>query len=154
MDTLTTPALGLLVEYVLNIGIELVALGQHLVEVMLAEDPAQCRLGELAGRRKVIADLDDRAFGIDHPEINDGTHLDRDVVAGDHVLRRNFIDDNAQIDTHHLLNERHQQKEAGAFRPRVTAECEYDATLVFAQYADGCIDEEQAYYHDDDDGYQ
>jgi hypothetical protein len=38
---LDAPGFGLLVENVLDAGIELVALGQHLVEVVLAQYPAQ-----------------------------------------------------------------------------------------------------------------
>jgi hypothetical protein len=43
-----------------------------LVEVVLAQDPAQSGLGELARRREIIADLDDGALGIDDAEIDDG----------------------------------------------------------------------------------
>ena len=92
---LDAPGFGLLVEHVLDVGIELVALGQHLVEIVLAQHPAQRGLGELAGRDHVIADLDDGALGIDDAEIDHGGDLDRDVVAGNHVLRRHFVDDHA-----------------------------------------------------------
>ena len=125
---LDPPPFGLLVENVLDVGIELVALGQHLVEVVLAQDPAQRGLGELARSRQVIADLDDRALGVDNAKIDDGADLDRDVIAGNHVLRRNFIDEDAQVDAHHLLHQRHQQKEKGAFRSGIAAEREDDGT--------------------------
>ena len=81
-------------------------------------------------------------------------HLDRDIVARNHVLRRNFIDGDPQIDAHHLLHEGHQQKQAGAFRPSIAAEGEDDAALVFAQDADGSIDEDQGQYGDDNNGDQ
>ena len=58
----------------------------------------------------IVRDLDDRALGIDDAEIEDGVHLDRDVVARNHVLRRHVIDDHAQVDAHHLLDERHDQE--------------------------------------------
>ncbi len=114
---LDAPAFGLLVEHVLDVGIELVALGQHLVEVVLAQHPAQRGLRELAGRRQVIADLDDRALGIDDAEIEDGADLDRDVVAGNHVLRRHFVDHDAQVDAHHLLHERISRNRPGPLVP-------------------------------------
>ena len=38
---LDPPRLGLLVEHVLDVGVELVALGQHAVEIVLAQHPAQ-----------------------------------------------------------------------------------------------------------------
>ena len=101
---------------------------------------------------EVIADLDDGALGIDDAEIEDGAHLDRDVVAGNHVLRRNFVDHDAQIDAHHLLHERHQQKQPGTLGPGVAAEGEDHAALVFAQDANGGVDEDQQQSGDDDDG--
>jgi hypothetical protein len=75
------PCLGLLVEDVLDVGVELVALGQHLVEIVLAQNPAQRGLRQLAGRSEIIEDLNHRALGVDHAEIDDGVHFDRDVVA-------------------------------------------------------------------------
>src|SRR5262249_37182346 len=54
---LDTPPLGLLVEHVLDVGIELVALGQHLIEIVLAQHPAQRGLRKLAGCGEIIVDL-------------------------------------------------------------------------------------------------
>src|SRR4029077_19943815 len=149
---LDAPGFGLFVEHVLDAGIELVALGQHLVEVVLAQYPAQRGLGELAGGDEIVPDLDDGALGIDDAEIDDGRDLDRDVVAGNHVLRRHLIDDDAQIDAHHLLDERHQEEKAGSLGSGIAAEREDDAAFVFAQHADRGIDENQHQYGDDDDG--
>ena len=47
---LDAPGIGLRVEDLLDVDVELLALGQHLVEVVLAEHRAQRRLRELAGR--------------------------------------------------------------------------------------------------------
>src|SRR5579864_9030718 len=149
---LDAPGLGLLVEHVLDSGIELVAFRQHFVEIVLAQHPAQRGLGELAGGDEIIPDLDDGALGIDDAEVDDGRDLDRDVVAGNHVLRRHLIDDDAQIDAHHLLDERHQEEKAGPLGSGIAAEREDDAALVFAQHADRGIDENQHQYGDDDDG--
>ena len=46
------PGLCLFVEHILDVGIELVTLSQHGVEVMLAEYPAQRRLRELDSSRR------------------------------------------------------------------------------------------------------
>ena len=62
--------------------------------------------------------------------------LDRDVVARNHVLRRHFVDNHPEIDAHHLLDERHQEEEAGPLGPGIAAEREHDAAFVFAQDAD------------------
>ena len=60
---LDAPGVGLLVEDALDVGVELVALGQHLVELVLAEHRAQRGLRELAGRLLEVLDLDDRLLG-------------------------------------------------------------------------------------------
>ena len=87
----------------------------------------------------IIADLDYRAFGIDDAEIDYGIDLDRDVIARDHVLGRHLVDHHAQVDAHHLLNERHEQKETRPLGAGVAPEREHDAALVFAQDAHGRI---------------
>lgn len=47
---LDTPGVGLLVEDALDIGVEPVALGQHLVGLVQADDETQRGLRELVGR--------------------------------------------------------------------------------------------------------
>src|SRR5262245_55008954 len=66
---LDPPGLGLLVEDAPDVGVELLALPQHLVEIMLAEHGAQRSLRQLAGRLPEMLDLDDRLLRIDHAEI-------------------------------------------------------------------------------------
>src|SRR5215475_10046253 len=133
---LDTPPLGLLVEHILNVGVELVALGQHLVEVVLAQDPAQRGLRKLAGCGEIIVDLNHRALGIDDAEVDHGINFDRHVVARNHVLGRHLVDDHAEIDPHHLLHQRHEQEESRSLGAGVAPEREHDAALVFAQDAD------------------
>jgi len=65
----------------LDVGAELLAFGQHLVEFVLAEHGAQGRLRQHVRRREIILHLDDRPFGIDDIEIEDSVDLHRDVVA-------------------------------------------------------------------------
>ena len=88
---LDAPGVGLLVEDVLDVGVQLVALGQHLVELVLAEHRAQRGLRQLAGRLQIVLDLDDRPLRVDHAEVEHGVDLHRDVVARDHVLARTSI---------------------------------------------------------------
>ena len=82
-------------------------------------------------------------LGIDDAEINDRTDLDRNVVAGNHVLRRHFVDDHAQIDAHHLLDERIKQDKSRTLGAGIAAEREDDAALVFAQNTDRGVKEDQ-----------
>jgi len=65
---LDAQGVGLLVEHVLDVYIELVPLGEHLVEVMLAQYRPQRGLRELAGRLHIGFDLDHCPLGIDDPE--------------------------------------------------------------------------------------
>ena len=113
-----TPGVGLRVEDDLNIAIELVALRQHLVEFVLAKHRPQRCLRELAGRDHEIFHLDDRLVGIDHAEIDHRVDLHRDVVARNHVLTRDVEHDRAQVDTHHLLDERNHDDQAWSFHAR------------------------------------
>ena len=116
-------------------AVELVALGQHLVELVLAEHRAQRGLRQLAGRGHEVLDLDDRALGIDDAEIEHRIDLHRDVVARDHVLRRHVLHDHAQIDPHHLLHEGDEDDQARPLDPGEAPEREDDAALVFPQDA-------------------
>jgi hypothetical protein len=60
---LDAPGIGLGIEDLLNVVVELVAFGQHLVQLVLAEHRAQRRLGKLAGRIHEVLDLDGGALG-------------------------------------------------------------------------------------------
>src|SRR5579884_1820666 len=79
-------------------------------------------------------------------EIDHRIDLDRDVVARDHVLARHVVHDGAQVDAHHLLDDRDHQDEARPAHAGKAAEREHHGTLVFAQDADARIKE------NDDDG--
>ena len=56
----------------------------------------------------------------------------------------------AQVDAHHLLDERHEQNEARPLGAGIAAEREHDAALVFAQDFDRGVEEHQ--HQNDDDG--
>src|SRR5271163_2362812 len=137
ISTLLTlmPQVGLSVQNALHVGAELLALGKHFVEFVLAEHGAQRRLGQHVRRRQIVLDLDDRAFGIDDVEIEHRVDFHRNIVAGDDVLAGDFNDLNAQVYPHHLLNEGRQQNKAGALHPLKAAQGEDDGALVFAQDA-------------------
>src|SRR5439155_1317333 len=95
---------------------------------------------------KIVLDLADRAVRLQHAEVEHRVDLDRNVVAGDHVLRRNVHRDGAEIDPHELLDERYNVRDAGAARLDHAAEAEDDGALVFAKDLDAADKQ-----HDDDD---
>jgi hypothetical protein len=59
---------------------------QKLIQVDLAEDGAQCGLGDLGCRLDVVLDGDDRPVRVDDVEVGDRVDPYGDVVPDDHVL--------------------------------------------------------------------
>src|SRR6266511_2876247 len=85
---LHAPGRSGVVDDLLQDRVDLVALGQELVQLVLAEDATERRLRDLRGGDHEVLDLHDRLLGIDDAEVGDGVHADRDVVLRDHLLRR------------------------------------------------------------------
>jgi hypothetical protein len=74
-------------------------------------------LRELARCHQVVIDLNDCPLGVHDAKIDYRIHLDRDIVMGNHVLGRHFVDDDAEINADHLLDQRHKQEKSGPFVP-------------------------------------
>jgi len=130
------PGLGLGVQDGLNVVIELVALGQHFVEIVLAQHRAQRRLRQLAGGHPEILHLVDRAGRIDDPVVDHRVDLHRDVVLADHVLAGHVLGHGADIHAHHLLDEGDQDDQARPGRARISAERIDHGALILAQNLD------------------
>ena len=62
------------------------------------------------------------------------------------------MDDDPQIDLHHLLDEGHEDDEAGALDPGEAAERENHAALIFAQDADRRGQEDDGDHRDEEVG--
>ncbi len=92
---LDSPHVGFGVQNVLDVPVQFVPPRQHLVHFVLAQHRAQRGLRQLAGGVVVILDLNDGPLRVDHPEVDHRVHLDRDVVAGNHVLAGYVHDDGA-----------------------------------------------------------
>src|SRR6188508_3355545 len=60
---------GSLVDDLLQVLVEPLALGEQLIEIRLAEHRAQRGLGDLRGGEQEVLDLDDRLVRVDHPEV-------------------------------------------------------------------------------------
>ncbi|MNS70839.1 hypothetical protein D3C72_1041890 [compost metagenome] len=78
---LDAPCVGLRIQDLLHVVVQLVALGQHFVQVVLAQDRAQGRLRQFTGGLPEVLYLDHGAFRIDDAKVDDGVHFDRYVVA-------------------------------------------------------------------------
>src|SRR5262249_46910868 len=72
------------------------------------------------------------AVGIDHPEVEDRAHLQRDVVPGDHILRRDVHRDRAQVDADRLLDARDHVDDPWPSRADEATQAEHHRTLVLA----------------------
>jgi hypothetical protein len=104
-------------------SVDLVALGQQLVQVHRAHDRADVGHGQVHDRDLEVRDLVGRLRGVEDLEEHDAVDLHHRVVAGDDLLRG---------DVEHLLHhvepapdavdERHDQVEAGPQRAGVAAE--------------------------------
>src|SRR3954452_21156538 len=134
---LHAPWLGLLVDDLLELVVELLALGEQRVEVGLAEHRAQRGLGDLRGRLEEALDLHDGAVRVDDAEVDDGVDAGRDVVARDDVLRRDVERHRAQRDADHAIDRGGQEDQPGTLGLHHPAEPEDDGALVFAQNPHG-----------------
>ncbi len=130
---------------------------EEAVEVDLAEDGAEGGLGELRGLVDVVGDLNDGLGGIDDAEHDDGVDLERDIVAGDDVLRRNFHGLLTQRDADDLVYRPEDEDDSGTGGGLLdAAETEDHGTLVLLEDVDGadqiedddCYGEEKRDRHD------
>ncbi len=135
--------------------VDLVALREELVQHVLPEHRAQGRLGDLRRRRHEVLDLDDCRLRLDDAEVGDGVDAHRDVVLGDHFLRRHVERDRPQVDLDHPVDDRDQQEETRPLRfGQQAAEPEDDAALVLARDLDRGEEEEDDDQGDGGDGDQ
>jgi len=83
-----TPASGGFVEHAAQLPVDLVAGRQRLLQRHAADDVAQRGGGQLLDTDDVVADLIHRRLRVGDLEVHDGVDVDRQVVLGDHRLRR------------------------------------------------------------------
>jgi len=130
-----TPCNGLLVEYTLYIGIELLTLSQHVIQFMLSQNRAQGSLGKLAGCLQKVFHLDNCPFRIDNTKVDNRVHLHRHIIPGDHILGRYVHDNGTQINSHHLLQNGDNDYQARSFHFVESAKHKNNAAFILAQNA-------------------
>jgi hypothetical protein len=128
------PWVGALVDDLLEDGVDLLPVGQQLVQLDLAQHRAQGGLGQLTGGVEVVLDLDHRLGRITHPHVEHRVHLDRDVVAGDHVLRRDVQRHDSERDSLLVGEAGREEDHAGSLGAPVAPEEEGDAALVLPEH--------------------
>ena len=148
---LDAPGVSVLFDDLLEAGVELVPLREKVVERHLAEETPQSRLGQLGRGVDIILDLDHALERVDDPEVQDGVDLDRDVVLGDDVLRRDVHRDEPQADPDHAVDwGEHQDDPRALGLGKHSAQPENHAPLVFPKDLDGAQDVEDHKSDDDD----
>ena len=140
--------IGALVDDLLEHRVDLLPVGEQLVQLDLAQHRAQRRLGKLARGVEVVLDLDDRLGRVEHPHVEHRVHLDRDVVPGDDVLRRDVERHDAERDALQRGKAQRHEDQPRSLGAPVPAQEERHAALVLAQ------DPEAHEGVDDDDGEQ
>ncbi|MPN25258.1 hypothetical protein SDC9_172665 [bioreactor metagenome] len=133
---LDAPGVGLRIQRLLDVQVQRFTLCQHLVELMLAQYGAQHGLRELTGGLQIIDHLDHRLLRIHHAQIDHGIDLDRDVVARDHILRRDLQDHGAQIHPDHLLNGGNDEDQSRPLDLPEAPQREDHAALILAKNPD------------------
>src|SRR5438309_5232515 len=147
---LDAPRLGVLVDDPLELLVDLVTRGEEVVELDLAEHAPERCLRDLRGRVEIVLHRDHRPLRVHDAEVDDRTDLERDIIARDHVLRRDVEGHRLEAHPDHLVDERHEQDEPRAValaagvedRPRAAAEPEDDGPLVLAEDLRKRADEE------------
>src|ERR1700758_557427 len=87
---LDTPRLRILVKDLLQLGVNLFALGEDGVQFELAYQAAQSGLRELRSCVQVVLHLRKGEIRVDYAEVADRVYFYGDVVASDYILRRHI----------------------------------------------------------------
>ena len=139
------------VEDLADVEVDLVGLGQGLVQGVLADDLAQRGLGDLVDRGVDVLDRDDRLHRVDDPEVGDRGDVDADVVAGDDALGLDRHRDDPQRHPVQHVDERDDQPEPGLARAEHPAEPEQHPLLVLLDDLGRHREAQQEQHHDDDE---
>jgi hypothetical protein len=149
------PRFGLVGDGGRQVLVEIGPVGQEGVELGPADDRSQRGLGDLGRGDRVVLDLHHGFDGVHHPEQHHGVDPGRDVVARDHLLRRDGEGDHTKVDPDQPVETGEDEQHPRAERAAEPSQPEYDRTLVFAHdpqtpYEDG--DQHGGRDEHDDDG--
>src|SRR3990170_7566187 len=128
---LDPPRLCLFVQDVLEFDVNLVSFRQEFVQLGLAYDAPQCRLGQLGGGIKVIFNFDHGLIGIYDAKVDHRIHRDGDVVTGNHILRRDLQCHRPQADPEQLVHTWDDEDNPRPLGPDQSSQAEDNAPLIF-----------------------
>ncbi len=134
---LDAPGVRGYVQQVLDPPVELLPLGEQVVQLHLSEDIPQGGLGEQVGGLEEVSDPDDGLGGVVHPVVDDGVHGDGDVIHRHDPLLRYVYGQDAEVNDDPAVDDWDDDIEAGALRGVVqTTETKDDGTLVLPSNLD------------------
>src|ERR671921_643334 len=111
------PRVGLLIDYGLQLFVYGLPVGQELIEVLLSKDAPQGGLGDLAGCKDVVFDLDDAPVWVCDPEVDYGVDPGGDVIAGYDVLGRDVHGHGPQVYLDHPVDQRKEDEQPRTLWP-------------------------------------
>ena len=117
--------------------VDLLAGGEHLVQLHGPDDGAQRGLSQLAGGQDVVLDLDDGVGRVQNPEVDHRVDLDGHVVLGDDLLDGNVHGQDAQVHAYGAVDDRDEEDDAGPAAAGQPSEPEDDQPLVLRHDPDG-----------------
>ena len=118
--------------------VDLVSLGQQLVQIACPHDASKCGLSQLGGGIKIILHFDDRLIWIHDAKIDDGIHFNGDIVTGDDILGRDVQRDQSQTDPHQLVDSGDDKNDTWPFGPNQPSQSEDNPSFIFPEDLDGC----------------
>ena len=104
------------------------------IEAEASDHVAHGGLADLADRIVDVLDRDHGLFRIGDVIIGHRRDIDRDVVLGDDLLRRDLHGDGAQRGPHHLLERHEDQRQPGSAHAFEPAEKKHHAALILLQH--------------------
>ncbi len=132
---LHAPAQRRTVDHHFQALVELLPVGEQVVEVALADDGAQRGLGDLGDREAVVLDLDHRVGGVHDLEVDHRVHPDRHVVVGDALLGGHRHRDDLHVDLTHPVDTRDDHGEPRLARGRhQPAQPQHDTPFVLLDH--------------------
>ena len=133
---LHTPGFGLIVDNHLQLAVDLIPLGQEIVQFALPHHRAQGGLGYLLGRHQIVDHIHHRGFRVQDTEVADRIDFDGHVVFGDGFLGGHVQRDHTGIHQHHPIDNRNQKEETRSSGTDHPAQTEDHPPLVFSHNAD------------------
>jgi len=109
---LCAPRLRVPVDDVLDLQVDARGVGEKLIEAESSNHIAHGGLADLIDRIVDVLNRDHRLFRIGNVIVRDRRDVDRDIVLGDYLLRRDLHRNRAEGHAHHLLDRKEDERKS------------------------------------------